>query len=69
VASLRGAAQQLDATAQSARLTMGTSPAAPSGNLQHALDELTGAARSVRALADYLDEHPEALVRGRHAAP
>jgi paraquat-inducible protein B len=69
VASLRAAAQQLDATAQSAKLTLGTSPAAPSGNLQHALDELTGAARSVRALADYLDEHPEALVRGRHASP
>ncbi|HEV2270431.1 MAG TPA: MlaD family protein [Steroidobacteraceae bacterium] len=65
VASLRAAAQQMDATAQSARLAMGTSPAAPSGNLQHALDELAGAARAVRSLANYLDEHPEALVRGR----
>ena len=65
VASLRTAAQQMDATAQSARLAMGTSPAAPSGNLQHALDELAGAARAVRSLASYLDEHPEALVRGR----
>jgi paraquat-inducible protein B len=69
VSSLRAAAQQLDATAQSARLAMGTSAAAPNGNLQHALDELAGAARSVRALADYLDEHPEALVRGRDAPP
>jgi paraquat-inducible protein B len=68
VASLRAAAQQLDATAQSARLAMGTSPAAPSGNLQHALDELSGAARAVRSLADYLDEHPEALLRG-HRSP
>jgi paraquat-inducible protein B len=68
VASLRAAAQQLDATAQSARLAMGTSPAAPSGNLQHALDELSGAARAVRSLADYLDEHPEALLRG-HPSP
>jgi paraquat-inducible protein B len=65
VASLRAAAQQMDATAQSARLAMGTSPAAPSGNVQHALDELAGAARAVRSLANYLDEHPEALVRGR----
>ena len=65
VASLRAAAQQMDATAESARIAMGTSPAAPSGNLQHALDELAGAARAVRSLADYLDEHPEALVRGR----
>ena len=65
VASLRTAAQQMDATAAAARLAMGTSAAAPSGNLQHALDELAGAARAVRSLADYLDEHPEALVRGR----
>jgi paraquat-inducible protein B len=65
VAGLRAAAQQLDETAQAARLTMGTSPAAPSGNLQHALDELAGAARSVRSLANYLDQHPEALLRGR----
>jgi len=69
VASLRAAARQLDATAQSARLAMGTSPAAPSGNLQQALDELSGAARAVRSLADYLDEHPEALVRGRRPPP
>lgn len=69
VASLRSAAQQLDATAQSARLAMGMSPAAPSGNLQHALDELAGAARAVRSLANYLDEHPEALLRGRRGPP
>lgn len=69
VASLRAAAQQMDTTAQSARVAMGTSPAAPSGNLQHALDELAGAARAVRSLADYLDEHPEALVRGRQTPP
>ncbi len=68
VASLRTAAQQLDATAAAARLAMGTSAAAPSGNLRHALDELAGAARAVRALADYLDEHPGALLRGRRPA-
>jgi paraquat-inducible protein B len=65
VASLRAAARQMDATAAAARLAMGTSPAAPSGNLQHALDELAGAARAVRSLADYLDEHPAALLHGR----
>ncbi len=67
VASLRAAAQQLDATAASARVAMGTSPAAPSGNLQHALDELADAARAVRSLADYLDQHPEALLHGRRS--
>jgi paraquat-inducible protein B len=69
VASLRAAAQQLDATAASARVAMGTSPAAPSGNVQHALDELADAARAVRSLADYLDAHPEALLRGRRSSP
>jgi len=65
VATLRAAAEQMDATARAAGMAMGTSPAAPSGNLQHALDELSSAARSVRSLADYLDQHPEALLRGR----
>jgi len=69
VASLRAAAQQMDATAEAARLTMGSTPAAPSGNLQHALDELAGAARAVRSLADYLERHPEALLRGRAPSP
>ena len=34
-------------------------------DLAQAINELTGAARSVRILADYLDQHPEALLRGR----
>ena len=29
------------------------------------LKELTGAARSIRGLADYLERHPEALLRGK----
>jgi len=29
------------------------------------LRELTDTARSIRALADYLDRHPEALIRGK----
>jgi len=65
VATLRTAAQQMDATARAAGMAMGASPAAPSGNLQHALDELSSAARAVRSLADYLDQHPDALLRGR----
>jgi paraquat-inducible protein B len=69
VTTLRTAAQQLDATAKAAGMTMGASPAAPSGNLQHALDELSSAARAVRSLADYLDQHPEALLHGRRPAP
>jgi paraquat-inducible protein B len=39
------------------------SPAAV--NLNHALEELSGAARSIRVLAEYLEQHPEALVKGK----
>jgi paraquat-inducible protein B len=33
--------------------------------LRDALQEITAAARSVRVLADYLDRHPESLIRGK----
>ena len=33
--------------------------------LDAAMSELTEAARAVRTLADYIDEHPESLLRGR----
>lgn len=32
-----------------------------------ALDELAGAGRSIRVLADYLEQHPEALLQGKGA--
>jgi len=44
---------------------MNGSTAAPGGSMQQSLQELTNAARSIRALANYLDQHPEALIRGR----
>jgi len=34
-------------------------------DLSQLMQQLTDAARSVRGLADYLDRHPEALLRGR----
>jgi len=34
-------------------------------DLQRLLDQASDTARSVRILADYLDQHPEALIRGR----
>lgn len=33
--------------------------------LNHALTEVAGAARSVRLLADYLEQHPEAMLKGK----
>ena len=36
---------------------------------QGLIAELTGTARSFRALADYLERHPESLVRGKRGGP
>jgi len=41
----------------------GNAPA--STDLPQLMNELSQAARSVRELADYLDRHPDALLRGR----
>jgi len=38
---------------------------APRYELDNALKELAGAARSMRLLAEYLEQHPEALVHGK----
>jgi paraquat-inducible protein B len=35
------------------------------GDLREALTEVTRAAESVRGLTDYLERHPEALLRGK----
>jgi len=62
---LRHTADEIDGTADAARKLLGGSAASPNGNLQQAVHELTGTARAVRTLANYLDQHPEALIRGR----
>src|SRR5581483_6646800 len=65
IAQLRRTADGLDATATSAERLVGDTPRSPSGNLQQTLRELGEAARAIRTLAEYLDQHPEALLRGR----
>jgi len=63
IARLRRAAADLDATTRSAnRLMSGT---ATQNGLSETLQEVAETARAVRSLANYLDRHPEALVRGR----
>ncbi|MBL8540661.1 MAG: hypothetical protein JNK68_09855 [Betaproteobacteria bacterium] len=37
--------------------------------LRDMLQELTRAARSLRVLTDYLEQHPEALIRGKEKQP
>jgi paraquat-inducible protein B len=65
VKSLQNTADELDATARSAGEVIGGSPTGENGNMKSTLDELTQAARAIRSLADYLDRHPEALIKGR----
>ena len=65
VETLRGTAKEIDSTAAALKSMAGGSPASPNGNLQQAMAELGQAGRAVRTLADYLDQHPEALIKGR----
>ena len=68
---LQKAMSDLDLTLVSARGTLDNAstivgPNSPQGQqLDSTLEEVRRAARSVRVLADYLDRHPEALIRGK----
>ena len=59
---LDGAADQLRSTL----MLLGQDPAA-SNDLARTLSELKDAARSIRVLADFLERHPESLIRGKEA--
>ena len=65
VASLRHAADQLDETAASANAVLSGQGASQDQSLPDALRQLSNAARSIRALADYLQRHPEAIIQGK----
>jgi len=68
---LRKAIVDLDSTLVSARGTLDNAnkmiePNSVLGQeLENTLGEVSGAARSLRLLADYLERHPEALLRGK----
>ncbi|MBB5464431.1 paraquat-inducible protein B [Paraburkholderia sp. CI2] len=64
VAQLRDTANAADRTIAAANRTLG-GDASSQNDLPAAMQELTDTARSIRALADYLDRHPEALIHGR----
>ncbi|HVN32260.1 MAG TPA: MlaD family protein [Thermoanaerobaculaceae bacterium] len=61
----------LEGTSDSARRTLDSVESAVEGNsrtgyeLTRALHDLADASRSLKALADYLERHPEALLRGK----
>lgn len=64
VRSLRETSAAAQSTLESVRGAVGgNNQAGP--DLQQLMQQLTEAARSVRGLADYLERHPEALLRGR----
>ncbi len=65
VASLKQAANEAQAAVGAADRMLARSAAAPGQSLPAAIEELTRAARAVRELADYLDRHPEAIIKGR----
>jgi paraquat-inducible protein B len=69
VAKLNRAADEVTGTAAAAHDLLGGQggAAAADGSLPAAIQELSDAARSIRALADYLGRHPESLIRGRGA--
>ena len=64
-------ATELTKTLQQTRRTLANAEKmlAPNSSLQaeahRALSELSSAARSFRIMADYLERHPEALIRGK----
>lgn len=63
---LRQTAGRLDDDAAAAGNTLsGLSGPSSQNSLRRTLREITAAARSVHALANYLDRHPEALIEGR----
>jgi hypothetical protein len=62
--SLRQAAEAAQHTLEAANNVLGTS-AANGADLPRLIRELTDSARSLRDLADYLERHPESLIRGR----
>lgn len=64
VAQLRQTAHEADNAVAAANRTIGGDPMRQN-DLPETLRELSDMARSVRAFADYLDRHPEALIRGK----
>jgi paraquat-inducible protein B len=73
--NLNGLLKSLHATSDSMQHTLSLIQQRAGGNapggtdLPQLMSELSQAARSVRELADYLETHPDALLRGRRVEP
>jgi paraquat-inducible protein B len=62
---LNDAAAELSGTAASMRQMMENEGSSGDASLPDAIRQITEAARSIKTLTDYLDRHPEALIRGK----
>jgi len=62
---LRGTISAVDRTLSSTDATLVGKDAPAQQDLRDALQEIARAARSLRALTDFLERHPEALLRGK----
>ncbi len=63
--SLHETAAAMKSASDAAGRVLGARPSAGGGTFPETLKEFADAARSIRALADYLDRHPEALLVGK----
>jgi paraquat-inducible protein B len=66
---VRKALDDLDRALGNANATLLGKDAPGQEALREALEEVANTARSLRALTDYLERHPEALIRGRVGEP
>jgi ABC-type transporter Mla subunit MlaD len=64
-AKLVQAADNLDQAAAAAKRALGGDGAAADASLPDTLQQVTAAARALRTLADDLDRHPEAVLKGK----
>jgi paraquat-inducible protein B len=65
IEGLRGTIANVDRTLNNADATLVGKDAPAQQELRDALQEIARAARSLRVLADYLERHPESLIRGK----
>jgi paraquat-inducible protein B len=65
LSKLNAAAAELSGTASALRQIAESGGPNEDANLPEAIRQITEAARSIRTLTDYLDRHPEALIRGK----
>jgi paraquat-inducible protein B len=65
IGKLNDAAAELSGTATALRQIAESGGPNEDASLPQAIRQITEAARSIKALTDYLDRHPEALIRGK----